>query len=419
MPAAMVKKFIFNLTDSVEVAKRRSTTLAPRDALQENNKLFSELARIKNEITHYHRRERKWERYKKLANDYELIHSSSGHCFPSIASAKPISRSFFKLHEILVDLRDEIRLPSSTAKAAFLADAPGGFVQAFVEYRRASGSDEVHAISLAPRNSYVPAWKLSPGYCAEHNINICCDETTSGDLTDSRVVDDFVRCVTPGTCDLVTADGGFDFSADFNDQESRATELIAAEAVAALQLQKPGGAFVLKIYDIGCETTITILYILFTLYKSVYLHKPLTSRPANSEKYVVCTGYLGPTANAHAGTISLLWSLSRGSRARRHHATASPPQPSVPSVFVESLFEFNSVYVAQQAFAIARTIAFIDKAVQQKDASIIHTQLRKAIRWCHKYKIPIDLRALGAYRQHLLNNQIPSEDPAQPRPPRS
>ena len=440
----MVKKFVYRLLQNGTTEDATTEeVLKPCRAMCENLQLFKELARIKNEITHYHRKERKWERFKKLANDYELIHSSCGHALPSIASVKPISRSYFKLHEILVDMQLETP-PDGPCTAAFLADAPGGFVQAFVDYRKHSSlsqqclKDRLFAVSLSPRSSYVPSWKLSSTYCADNNIRIFgahpySSHLSTGDLTDPNVVDDFIDFVgNKHTCNIVTADGGFDFSADFNDQESKASELIAAEVAAALQLQAPGGSFVLKIFDISCVNTFTVLHILFNSYEAVYLHKPLTSRPANSEKYLVCTGFKMSPSEVNA-ILPHLWKLSqsgssvtghRGSSRRNNKLSqicccssntemdisSSVVLLPIPDAFIRSVYEFNSVYVAQQAFAIVRTIAFIDKDIQQKEPSIIHTQLRKAIRWCHKYNIPIDVNALKSYNPILMQLPPASED---------
>ena len=52
-------------------------------------------------------------------------------------------------------------------------------------------------------------------------------------------------------------------------------------------MQKYGGTFVLKIFDIFTEPTIDFLYLLSSLYKNVFIMKPETSRIANSEKYII------------------------------------------------------------------------------------------------------------------------------------
>ena len=41
--------------------------------------------------------------------------------------------------------------------------------------------------------------------------------------------------------DIITGDGGFDFSVDFNDQETSSTRLLFSQICFALSLQKKGG----------------------------------------------------------------------------------------------------------------------------------------------------------------------------------
>ena len=94
--------------------------------------------------------------------------------------------------------------------------------------------------------------------------------------------------------DLITGDGGFDFSSDFNNQESHISNLLFAQMAFALVMQKQGGCFILKIFDSFMHHTVDLLYILASFYEKVSIVKPHTSRYANSEKYVVCKGFVYP-----------------------------------------------------------------------------------------------------------------------------
>ena len=77
-----------------------------------------------------------WDVYKRLTNPYEFVHMTSNRHRKSenMAMVNPISRSFFKLWEMLTDfslLRE--RTPVQTAH---LAEGPGGFIDAIRYYRR-------------------------------------------------------------------------------------------------------------------------------------------------------------------------------------------------------------------------------------------------------------------------------------------
>ena len=82
---------------------------------------------------------------------------------------------------------------------------------------------------------------------------------------------EFIKLVEPHTIDLVTADGGFDFSIDFNKQEILAYRMIFCEVVTALAVQKKGGTFICKIFDIYTEITIQFIYLLGFFYEEIYI----------------------------------------------------------------------------------------------------------------------------------------------------
>lgn len=49
-----------------------------------------------------------------------------------------------------------------------------------------------------------------------------------------------------------------------------------------------GGTFVCKFFDIHEEFTANIVWLLYQLFEGICITKPLSSRPANSERYIVC-----------------------------------------------------------------------------------------------------------------------------------
>ena len=94
-----------------------------------------------------------------------------------------------------------------------------------------------------------------------------------------------------GPVDLVTGDGGLDYSVNFNFQEQMSFHLLFCEIVSAFSVLKKGGYFVLKLFDIHTSNTLQMIFLLSNYFDEVILTKPYTSRPANSEKYIVCKGF--------------------------------------------------------------------------------------------------------------------------------
>ena len=44
-------------------------------------------------------------------------------------------------------------------------------------------------------------------------------------------------------------------------------------------------------FDILTDSSIHLIYLLSLCYKELYIYKPKTSRPTNSEKYIICKGF--------------------------------------------------------------------------------------------------------------------------------
>lgn len=385
----MVKKTFFilqNGDDGDNVQNEQSLD----ELFHINDVLHKHLVHFKNKITEHHKT-KKWDRYKKHTNDYELVFTSSQGC-PSIASHNPISRSYFKLWEIMHDLNTCEGEPE--VKAAFLADAPGGFLEAFIDYRRnllrlkdLPYRDQLYAISLKATNRIIPQWKFGHEFCKRNNVTITYGKSGTGDLYDISVLDDFISTVGPKTCKFITADGGFDFSKDFNAQENMSTRLIISEMYAALSLQAPDGTLILKVFDIHQPVTIQLLYILSMAYDTLHFIKPLSSRPANSEKYIVCEGY--------KGCCKRFFNVLRDAILLKYPS----PLDITPNIsFVASIIEFNHIYISCQALYICKTLDMIKNECTNTLSRVIQNQVTKAVKWCHKYKITVSLTAIRHYR---------------------
>ena len=92
----------------------------------------------------------------------------------------------------------------------------------------------------------------------------------------------------------------FDFSIDFNKQETLAVRLILTQVLYAITLQSRNGTFILKMFDLFYKPSVEIIYLLSCLYNKVFIIKPNTSRYANSEKYIVCLNFKYENTNTRS-----------------------------------------------------------------------------------------------------------------------
>ncbi|RNF08166.1 methyltransferase [Trypanosoma conorhini] len=96
---------------------------------------------------------------------------------------------------------------------------------------------------------------------------------------------------------LVVADGGFNVPFDIaNYQETISGRILFGQWLAALKLLRPGGCFLLKLFDTFSPLLRVMLYLATYLYDRVHVVKPRHSRVVNSERYLVCLGFRGAQA---------------------------------------------------------------------------------------------------------------------------
>jgi 23S rRNA U2552 (ribose-2'-O)-methylase RlmE/FtsJ len=342
-----------------------------------NRKLIEELFFYKNKIS----TTTKWDSYKKISNVYELIYlPSKKNRDNSIASYKPISRSYFKLWEIIIDFNLLNDIKPQTILC--LAEGPGGFMEAIINFReRYNIKDNIFGITLKSKHKDVPGWKSSQKLLKKYNIHITYGKDNTGNLYNLDNIK-YLNNVLKSKVDLITADGGFDFSTDFNKQEELSYRIIFCEIVSALSHQKINGTFVCKIFDINTLFTLKLLYILTVFYKDVYITKPLTSRPANSEKYIVCKGFKGISESY----LTIFYSYILNWETMDINNILS--FVNLSDYFVYKIKNFNEYLMQYQISVIKRTLELINK--NNVDESIIKNQIEHAVEWCNQYNIEIN-----------------------------
>lgn len=349
--------------------------------------LYNRLNTYKNKIDKYSKN-KSWEYYKKLCNQHELIFTINHH-LPSLSYLNPISRSFFKHWEILKDFESTFRFNDfKKIRACFLAEGPGGFVEAFDQYRSCPNDDELFGITLIDDNDKtVPKWKFK-----KNNFNVLYGVDKTGSLYNVDNILNFIEIIGTHTCDYVTADGGFDFTNDFNNQESLSTRLIMCEIYIALSILKEGGNFVIKIYDITSDVTKNLLYLLSQHFSKINIVKPTVSRPANSEKYVICISY--KNKGCKADNLQLLWECIKNNN-KNYDIERS-------DLFDFNLTEFNISFVLEQINFINLTLNCIK--MKKRYEEFYEEQYKASLEWCNKYKIPVNWRTKAFYRRMFESN---------------
>lgn len=320
---------------------------------------------------------KEWEIVKKQIHDHEYVYTSS-YYNKNISKISPISRSYFKFREIYQEYN--IINEKNKNKIVCLAEAPGGFIQSIIHLLSFHKIEKIYGITLLSSNNSVPKWNHS--LKRYPNIKFLVGNKGDGDLYDFSNVISLIKEIGKNSVDLVTGDGGFDYSLDYSKQEENSLKLIYSEVFLALNIQKEGGTFICKIFDIFMKETLILLFILKESYNEVFIYKPKMSRFSNSEKYIVCLGYKGYNKEIN----SLLC----------HSFEKNKIDYKVSNTFIKDILNLNDIYCNQQINHIKKGIQIIKENNLNKNPT--NDQIILGIQWCKKYNIDINNKC------NFLNN---------------
>ena len=347
-----------------------------------------QLNEYKNNITNISN----WNSIKKINNNYELLNIIINNNNESIVKYKPLSRSFYKLWEMIYDYK-LINLNNSNYKIICIAEAPGGFIDAFNKYfiNNKYTNYTIYGHSLIDNtNKDIPSWYNAYNkFYKNNNIHILSD--TDGNLYNVNNLYYYNNLIHKHSCDIVTADGGFDFSENYNLQESLFYKLFFSEILLALSLQKKGGIFICKCFDLYSEFSQKLLYILYILYDSFIFTKPSISRDTNSEKYIILKGFKGINDDILNNMYKLLinWDINNLSF-------------NLPSDFKIKINEYNNYFIKLQLNAFKKTHELINSINIIEFTKIIKKQIDTGINFCNKYNLYINHNSIF----FKLNNKI-------------
>jgi hypothetical protein len=274
-------------------------------------------------------------------------------------------------------------------------------MEASYNYRKKknnNANDYFYGITLKPTNDYIPDWnKIKKIFNNNENISI-----NYGNL---YIIDDIKNYITNFSkkkANLVTADGGFDYSGNFNGQEIDSCQIIYSECIIALHVLKTKGSFVCKVFDIFSITMIQIIYIISCYFEETYIYKPDTSRPANSEKYLVCKYFKN---NITDETKKILLNIIEewNNNDINNDNSVFFKNIKISSEFIQKLNEYNEKYMNAQIYYLNNTIELSNNKIDKESYyKIIQKQVQNAIDWCIKYDIEINTNSIYYKKNNFI-----------------
>jgi len=156
--------------------------------------------------------------------------------------------------------------------------------------------DEFHSTSVEYFEPYYGLPLRRPGSIEE-------EEEPNGDVTRPDNLEALQEVINRGTggkgVHFMMADGGFSVEGQENLQEILSKQLYLCQFIAAMSMLRTHGSFVCKLFDLFTPFSMGLVYLMWRSFKQVTIHKPVTSRPANSERYIICKHKFEDTDDVH------------------------------------------------------------------------------------------------------------------------
>jgi cap1 methyltransferase len=237
---------------------------------------------------------------KKLFNgdftDTEIYRSRMGsNPFESIGKGIFLNRSAMKMSNIdaAFDFMFTNQESDTTVTFADICGGPGGFSE-YVLWRCKINNRKVKGFGITLKGDLdFHNDRLNP-VCNSFDIHYGYDG--DGNVYSPANLSSFKEHVLKSTSglgvDFVMSDGSFFIEGERQhlDQELLHRRLYLCQFLACLSVLRSRGNFICKLFDTLTPFTISLIFLMYRCFDSICLFKPNTSRPATSEKYIVCKG---------------------------------------------------------------------------------------------------------------------------------
>uniref|UniRef100_A0A8R1DM14 Cap-specific mRNA (nucleoside-2'-O-)-methyltransferase 1 n=1 Tax=Caenorhabditis japonica TaxID=281687 RepID=A0A8R1DM14_CAEJA len=324
---------------------------------------------------------------------------------------------FLKVKNKIMSLSAQIKIPLHEKQASenvdrneeifYFADVcagPGGFSE-YMLWRKAFYNAKGFGFTLAGKDDFKlgkfrdsSAVFFETFYGAKKN----------GDVMDPENIDTLEEFVMRGTDNvgvhLMMADGGFSVEGQENLQEILSKRLYLCQLLVSLCIVREGGNFFCKLFDIFTPFSVALIYLMRVCYDSVSLHKPHTSRPANSERYITCKGLRREYSEI---VKAFLKRVNRKMDDLKNGNSTNDVQEIVPlsvmkadEIFTKELIEHNHFLANRQTLYLRKYQSFAKNQGQyDKDQGTLREE-------CLKYwSVPNKQRERGGDRGNRQRNE--------------
>ena len=157
-----------------------------------------------------------------------------------------------------------------------------------------------------------------------------------------------------------------------------------------LKNQKYNGSAIIKVSELFHKTTIDALYLLSSMYDTVYICKPSTNNIASFDRYIVCKNFKLNELSSLYLKINYLKLLVFIKKLENNNIIEILDF-KVPCYFKNKIDDSNIIIGQQQIEALDQIVAlYKNKNFEDKYECVKKKHIEKSVSWCEKYKIPFN-----------------------------
>lgn len=317
--------------------------------------------------------------------------------------AQYVTNAWIKLFELAVMFHLGNSKTQDELVSVHLCEAPGAFISAMNHYLKTctrirnwkwiaqslvKANEKTYKKILAKKVdvSELKALDDSYGLIKKYPNNWDFGNGT-GDITSTKNMVYYKNLEI--NADLVTSDVGLSMESikikgsedeAFNKQEEMLCVLNASQIITGLHVLRQGGDCVFKTFTCFYPLTVSLVYLLCSCFEKIWMVKPVASRPANSEIYLVGKGFIGLPDD-------YLYEL----REQIHQLDINCSIiENIPSSFYNDIMNLQKVFMLRQVASIEQNLRIYEaykKDIKTTTQNQNECSLSKSREWIKRYRI--------------------------------
>jgi len=317
----------------------------------------------------------------------------------STMNAEVVTNAWLKMYEMMpfVDpILDNIQKKRNKVfQSMSFAEAPGNFMLAINHYMESNYPSiewRWAANSYRHRLQSTKYLEDSYGLMRKYPQKWWFGSDGDGDITSPDNIRTFTaQAKTMGLFHLVTSDVKYvPEEENYDEEETINIPVHLGHILCCLTTLKKGGTVILKHLNLCESQTVSLLWILAGCFNNLQITKPETSKPANSETYIIATGY---KKNLTRTEIDRLLQIMQYIR-YMNTESGSPcifHKEDIPEAFVNAIHDAMNRLSEHQIQFLQRDISMFSKyknsSLRKINEDFAEIRQKHAQQWMQKQKI--------------------------------